>query len=394
MPWLLGLTAATFVVQTDDYMVLGIMEPLSLDLGVREAAVGQLVTVYSLVYAIGAPLLAVVVARRDKRSLLSAALAVFALANMGVLVADGYAALMTLRVVAAAAAALILPTALAVVARHAPPRARGRAMSLVMLGLTAAVVVGVPAGAYLAAVADWRLAFVMCGVVATAAGIQVLVALPRGAEERGEDRVLGPGLGALTHRPVVVLLTVTVIAVAGNLGFHTYLAPFVMAATGIDQPGFASLLVVVGLAGLAGTYASGVICDRVRPSATLLGVLTVFSASTAAMALVWTIRPIPVVALVPVLVLWSASAWGMPPAVQSALVARVGTARAAQALAFNSSAVYVGAALGSAGGGVLVSLDVGALPAVACLAGVLATVVVAVGGRGGRSNDPAPMVSA
>jgi predicted MFS family arabinose efflux permease len=181
VPWLLGLIVASFVVQADDYMVLGIMEPLSADLDVGEAAVGQLVTVDSLVYAVGAPVLAVIISGRNKRVLLAAALLVFAVANLGVLVVDSYADLMALRVLAAGAAALILPAALAAAAQYAPQQARGRAMSLVMVGLTAAVVVGVPAGAYLAAVANWRVAFAMCGVVATVAAAQLFFTLPNEA---------------------------------------------------------------------------------------------------------------------------------------------------------------------------------------------------------------------
>lgn len=381
MPWLIGLIAASFVVQADDYMVLGIMEPLAADLGVSEAAVGQLVTVYSLVYALGAPLLALAISGRAKRVLLPGALIVFAVANFAVWLVEGYAELMTLRVVAAAAAALILPAALATAAQHAPRGARGRMMSLVMLGLTGAVVLGVPAGAYLAAVADWRLSFAMCGVIAVIAAVQLVRTLPAGPGEKRADPASGSGLRVLTERPVLVLFAVTVIAVAGNLGFQTYLAPFVMGATGVGQAGFALLLVIIGLAGFAGTYTSGVLCDRFSPMTALIVVLAVFSASAAAMAMVWSIRPASIFVLVPLITLWSASAWGVPPAVQSLLVARVGSTRAAEALAFNSSTVYLGAALGSAGGGMLLSIDVGAIPLAASLAGGVA-ILVSMSGRG------------
>jgi len=391
MPWLLGLIAASFVVQADDYMVLGIMEPLSADLDVGEAAVGQLVTVYSLVYAVGAPVLAVVISGRSKRVLLAAALLVFAVANFGVLVVDSYAELMALRVLAAGAAALILPAALAAAAQHSPPQARGRVMSLVMVGLTGAVVVGVPAGAYLAAAANWRVAFAMCGVIAIVAAAQLFFTLP---EHGRDDRAAKPPwreVKLLADRTVMVLLVVTVIAVAGNLGFQTYLAPFVMGATGVDQSGFALLLVAVGLAGLVGTYASGALADRFSPLATLIGALAAFCASTAAMAVLWLIKPMAVAAVLPLLAVWSASAWAVPPAIQALLVARVGTVRAGQALAFNSSTVYIGAALGSAGGGLLVSVNIGAVPVAAALASALAVGVLFLApNRTPRTGDQSP----
>lgn len=383
--WLIGLIAASFVVQADDYMVLGIMEPLSADLGATEAAVGQLVTVYSLVYAIGAPLFAFAISHRDKRVVLTAALIVFALANLAVFVVDTYATLMALRVIAAAAAAVILPTALATAAHHAPRQAQGRAMSMVMLGLTGAVVIGVPAGAFVADMAGWRWAFGMCGIIALIAAAQAFFTIPETHSEERDDQL--SGIRVLAQRQVVILFVVTVIAVAGNLAFQTYLAPFLMETTGIDQSGFAVLLVAIGLAGLAGTYAAGTLSDRMTPLTTLVIALAVFSVSTAALAGIWSIKSVSPVAALPLLLLWSASAWGVPPAVQSLLVTRVGAARAAQALAFNSSTVYLGAAIGSAGGGILMSISVGTVPLAASLAGALAILVALTGARRNSMKD-------
>lgn len=383
--WLIGLIAASFVVQADDYMVLGIMEPLSTDLNVSEAAAGQLVTVYSLIYAIGAPLLALVASGRDKRVVLAAALVAFAGANFAVVLIDTYAMLMVVRILAAVAAAVILPAALAIAAHHAPRQTQGRAMSMVMLGLTGAVVIGVPAGALLADVVGWRWAFGMCGVIALIAAAHVSLALPETRSEGGGDQL--SNVRTLVQPQVLTLFAVTVVAVAGNLTFQTYLAPLLMETTGIDQSGFAVLLVAIGLAGLAGTYASGAVSDKTTPLASLLIALGIFAVSTAAVAGLWVIKPVSAIVALPLLLMWSAAAWAVPPAVQSLLIRRVGPARAAQALAFNSSTVYLGAAVGSAAGGVLISIGTGMTAVAASLAGVLAILITLSGaGLKGRAR--------
>lgn len=112
--WLLALALAAFAVQTDDFIIIGVLPSIASDMDVSEAAAGQLVTIYSLVYALTAPLWAILFAQIPHRQALLWALAVFTIANIAVLLVDGYLPLMALRIVAALAAAVVLPTCLAI----------------------------------------------------------------------------------------------------------------------------------------------------------------------------------------------------------------------------------------------------------------------------------------
>lgn len=109
--WLLCLTLAAFAVGTDDLLIAGLLPVIAQDLDVGTAAAGQLVTVFSITYAVAAPPLAVATARLPRRALLLGALALFALVNLITALAPGYVALMALRVCAALVAALITPVA-------------------------------------------------------------------------------------------------------------------------------------------------------------------------------------------------------------------------------------------------------------------------------------------
>lgn len=79
--WLIALLLTTFVIGTDDFMIAGILPAVSSGLAVSEAAAGQLVTVFSLTYAVAAPVAAAVTARIPRKQLLVGGLAVFALIN-------------------------------------------------------------------------------------------------------------------------------------------------------------------------------------------------------------------------------------------------------------------------------------------------------------------------
>lgn len=53
--WLVSLMLVTFAIGTDDFVIAGILPDIADDLAVSEAAAGQLVTVFSITYALAAP---------------------------------------------------------------------------------------------------------------------------------------------------------------------------------------------------------------------------------------------------------------------------------------------------------------------------------------------------
>ncbi|MFC9974528.1 MFS transporter [Spirillospora sp. NPDC127200] len=406
--WLWALTLATFAMSTDDYVVAGVLPGIAEGLRVGEPAAGQLVTVFSLVFAVASPVLAVVTARWPRGRLLTGALVVFVAANLVVPLVTGYWQLMALRVVAALAAAAVVPGALALAAGLAPPDRQGRYLSLVMTGLTGAFVVGVPLGAWVAAATAWQGAFVLGGLLGLAALIALRRTLPgtradtapasgpapqaNAAETRpgaaGAGSEAGPGheeeaeaaepglrerLSPLTRAPVLVGLAGAAVLVLGNMLLLTYLAPFLHGLAGAGPGALGLVFVLAGLAGIAGGRLGGRATDRWGPGRALAAGGALFAASMAGLAVCWALRPVALAAALPLLAVWSLAAWWVPPPTAARLLALAGPA-GPQALALNSSAVYLGVSGGGALGGALLARYGGAaLPvagAVAALAGL------------------------
>ncbi|WP_017588984.1 MFS transporter [Nocardiopsis ganjiahuensis] len=407
--WLLALVLAAFTVQTDDFIVIGVLPAIAADTGVSETAAGQLVTVYSLVYALTAPLWGVLLARLPLRRVLSAALAVFTLANLAVVWVEGYPALVALRVVAALAGAVVLPAALAAATTRAPQERRGRYLAAVMTGLTGAILLGVPAGTWIGAAFGWRATFVSCGLLGGLALLLAARSLPAAGASReaapeggaGAPAPTGTGPGAMAAvraelagslRPllnltVVGLLAVTALVVAGNLAFQTYLAPFLAGLSGVGPHQLSALLVAAGVGGVAGTQYAGRMVDRVGPRWAFGLSCGAFCLTMAAFALLWLTAPVPVWAAAALLVCWSAAAWAVPTTVQALTLARVGPRAATQAMAVLSSSVYVGAALGGVGGGLAVAAGAGLVPVVATLSALSGLVLALLVTREGTEPE-------
>ncbi|MFI0486988.1 MFS transporter [Actinomadura sp. 9N215] len=377
---LAALALTAFTLQTDDFVIVGVLPSIARGLSVTEAAAGQLVTVFSVICAVVAPVAAVATASWPRRRLLAGGMLLFCAANLAVPLAASYPALMALRVLAALAAAVVLPTVFAVTAALAPPGRQGRDLATVMAGLTGAVVAGVPAGTWIGAAFGWHATFVANGLLGVAALAFLLTALPDVAPPPAAG--MAERLRPLARPALMFVLLAAVVAVLGNLLFQTYLGPFLADVAGVEPTGLGLLLLLAGVAGIAGARFSGTLVDRIGPARTFALAVAVFTAAMAGLALAWSLRPAPVALLVLPLVLWSAAAWAVPPPVQTRALTFAGPEAGPQALALVSSSVYLGASLGAGlGGWLLGSLGSGTLPIAAAACAVAALALFALAGR-------------
>src|SRR6201990_889482 len=98
---LLWLTLGAFAIGTEGFMIAGLLPALARDLNVGVLAAGHLVTAFSLTYAIGAPVMAVLTAGLERRRLVAVAIGGFALANVLAALAPGYFGLLGARLLLA-----------------------------------------------------------------------------------------------------------------------------------------------------------------------------------------------------------------------------------------------------------------------------------------------------
>jgi MFS transporter, DHA1 family, inner membrane transport protein len=267
------LAIGTFAVGTDAFVIAGVLPSIASSLNVGLAAAGQLVTVFSLAYALTAPVLGVLTAGWPRRAALVAALAAFTAGNVLTALAPGYGLVLASRVLAAAGAALFTATASATAAGLAGERYRGRAIAIVMFGLTSSLVLGAPLGTAIGAVADWRATLWFVTALGLLAAALVRLRLPRLAAHRACEPpaaragsvALRRRLAPLRDRRVLGLLARTVIVFTGIYLPYTYLSAVYAPATGDDGDKLAILLLLFGLAGTAGNLAAGALADRFDP---------------------------------------------------------------------------------------------------------------------------------
>ncbi|MEW2538036.1 MFS transporter, partial [Streptomyces olivaceus] len=150
------LAVGTFLIGTDVFVIAGMLPQIGDSLNVSVSAAGQLMTVFSVGYAVLGPLLAVPLSRRSPRAALTAALVAVALGNAVCAVAGSLPTAMAGRLLVAAGASQFTPHASSLAAALAPKGRSGKSLALVTSGLVMGSVVGVPSGTWAADVFGWR----------------------------------------------------------------------------------------------------------------------------------------------------------------------------------------------------------------------------------------------
>jgi DHA1 family inner membrane transport protein len=150
------------------------------------------------------------------RTRLLVALAVFALGNALTALAPGYPLVLASRVVAAVGAALFTATATATAATLAGPAHRGRAIAIVMLGMTSSLVLGTPIGTVLGSALGWRATLWFVTALGGAAALVIAVTMRGvrdGAATAGEG--IRRRLAPLADRRVLAALGRTFVVFTG-----------------------------------------------------------------------------------------------------------------------------------------------------------------------------------
>lgn len=344
MPRLLYLFAlCNLLIGTGAFVLSGVLAPLANSLQVNVAAAGQAMTAYALSTAVLAPLALLATGHWPRRRVLCASLAVFALGNALCALAGSLAVLLAGRVLMGVGAVFTAVAAGIAVALVEPAR-RGRALSLVFIGISLSYVIGLPLGTWLGFAHGWQVPIVLVTVLGGAASIVLALVLPRDIAAPGASFA---GLGALLRRGEVAwALALTLLYFTAIFCVFSYIGPVLQALVPMSTLALSTTLMLFGLSGVAGTLVGGWANDRFGARRTLTTQLAVLALMMALVPLTQGRHAL----MVAVFVVWGIAGFGMMAPQQSRLAA-IAPAQAPILLSLNTSMLYLGTALGAAIGG-------------------------------------------
>lgn len=374
---LYALTAGAFGIGVTEFVIMGILLEVSLDLGVSIPAAGLLISGYALGVVVGAPVMTVLTGRWPRKTTLLALMVIFTLGNTACALAPNYETLMVARVVTAFAHGTFFGVGSIVATGLVAPDKKASAIAIMFTGLTVANILGVPFGTWLGQALGWRATF----WAVTAVGVLALVVLgryvprdqatPEVSDWRNDLRVLARG-------PVLIGLLTTVLGFGGTFTVFTYIAPILTQVSGFAESAVSPILLVFGAGLVAGNLIGGRLADRHLARA-VLGTLLILAAVMGLMAFAIHDRILAIVFVG----LLGAAAFATVPPLQMWVLSKAEGAGQSLASSFNIGAFNLGNAIGAWLGGFTLDhgLGLGDLPWIAALVPLAATATALLGLR-------------
>ncbi len=265
----LALAMGGFAIGTTEFVTMGLIREIAAGVEVSIPSAGHVISAYAVGVVVGAPLLAFVGARWPRRGLLVALMVVYAVFNALSALATGYSWLLLARFLDGLPHGGYFGVASLVAAGLAPSGRKGRAVASVMLGLSAANVVGVPFATWLGQHLGWRSAYwaaTVLSLLTVALVVAFVPASPGDAAATGRRE-----LAAFAKVQVWLTLLAGAVGFGGMFAVFSYVAPTVTEVGGLGDGAVPVFLLVFGLGMVVGTWAAGVLADWSVYRSLLLG---------------------------------------------------------------------------------------------------------------------------
>ncbi|MBB3948883.1 MFS transporter [Aureimonas jatrophae] len=365
-----ALSLGSFVIGTGEFGIMGLLPEVARDLGATIPQAGLLITGYALGVVFGAPLLAVLTSRMERRRVLLALAAIIVVGNLACTLSPTYGLLMAARLFTALAHGTFFGVGAVLAAEVARPGRQAQAISLMFVGMTLANVVGVPLGTLVGQAFGWRTLFGVVTALALLQALALALTVPRSVPRadvgfRDEVRVL-------LRRPVLVAMSISVLASTSLFAVYTYITPLLTDVTHVAPADVPALLLVFGVGMTVGNILGGRAADRFL----LVALMGLFLGIVAVLLALWLLADAPAATLV-LLFVWGALVFGVVAPMQMRIVQVAAGARNL-ASTLNQSAFNLGNALGAWAGAGLIGAGAGFrdLPLAGALFAALALVAV------------------
>lgn len=344
------LALAAFVGAIEGGLIAGLLPLISTDLGVSLGQAGLVVLFYSLAYAFGPPLLALLLGGVGRRRILAGAEFGFAVCALLIVLSTTFEALVVVRTALAVVAGTYTGTAMATAAMIAPYGKRGRYMQVISMGQAIAALAGVPLGAWIAAQFGWRVVYVMLAIMAGLAATALYMRLPKGM--MGDTLSIPDRLRVLRNPGVGRALLSTLLFMIGSSPLIVYIGAL-MAAVGVGYEMLPLVLLAGGIGAIACSATAGRMSDRFGSgrTATIAGLAVIV-----VMAIFFGLAWLPPGFALPALML-TVGAQGFVGRTYSIAVAshmaQIAPGAVPVAISLNMSAFMIGMAVAAALGGIV-----------------------------------------
>ncbi|WP_432942608.1 MFS transporter [Kribbella sp. CA-253562] len=257
---LFALAIGGFAIGTTEFVTMGLLPQIADGVDISIPTAGHVISAYAVGVVVGAPVIAALGARTGRKRLLLGLMGVFVLGNVLSAVATSYEMLMAARFLSGVPHGAFFGIGAVVSASLVPANRRAWAVSMIMVGLPIANIVGVPSTTLLGQRFGWQLPFLLVAGL----GLLTLVAVWFWVTPQpvGSDVNVRSELSALARPQVWMALLVGMVGFGGMFATYTFITPTMTELAGFSEGAVTIVLAVFGVGMTGGTLVGGRLADR------------------------------------------------------------------------------------------------------------------------------------
>jgi len=273
------LAFSAFLIVTTEFLIIGLLPALARDLDISISMAGQLVTLFAFTVMIFGPPLTAMLSHLDRKKLFVAILLIFAASNALAAVSDSFWLLAVARLVPALALPVFWGTASETAGQLAGPKKAGQAIANVYLGISAAMLLGIPLGTLVSNALGWRGAFWLLAGLSLIMALAILAFMPAVSRTAKVDFLQQAKIFKEPYFLSNVLLSIVVFSAMFTA--YTYLADILERVAGVHPENIGWWLMAFGAVGLIGNWIGGKAIDKSPIKASVLFLLLLAIGMTA-----------------------------------------------------------------------------------------------------------------
>lgn len=343
---LIGMTISAFLVNTSEFMPIGLLTDISNDFNMTAAQAGVMITAYSWTVTILSLPLMLLACKIEPKKLLLGTLTVFSTCQVLSVISIGFPFLVVSRIGVACAHSIFWAIASPLAVRVVSKEHQSKALSAIITGTAIAMVLGMPLGRMIGLNIGWRMTFLCVAVISFVVLVYLAFVFPK--IENTESFSINQLPELFKNSRLMITYIITFLFATGYYTTYSYIEPFLQRVAGFPSTLVTITLMLFGVAGLSGSY----LFSRYYDDHRFAFVQTVLFGFAGALGLLYP-ASINMYMIILVCAIWGIAAMAFQTSFQAEIIECVSTAASSVAMAIFSAIFNLGIGSGTWLGGVV-----------------------------------------
>ena len=343
---LIGMTISAFLVNTSEFMPIGLLTDISNDFNMTAAQAGVMITAYSWTVTILSLPLMLLACKIEPKKLLLGTLTVFSTCQVLSVISIGFPFLVVSRIGVACAHSIFWAIASPLAVRVVSKEHQSKALSAIITGTAIAMVLGMPLGRMIGLNIGWRMTFLCVAVISFLVLVYLAFVFPK--IENTESFSINQLPKLFKNSRLMITYIITFLFATGYYTTYSYIEPFLQRVAGFPSTLVTITLMLFGVAGLSGSY----LFSRYYDDHRFAFVQAVLFGFAGALGLLYP-ASINMYMIILVCAIWGIAAMAFQTSFQAEIIGCVSTAASSVAMAIFSAIFNLGIGSGTRLGGVV-----------------------------------------